>query len=243
MKAHDSLLKAERGIIIAADVPTIGDLRKLAELGNQVAEVLAIKVGFLLGLRFGLPTVVSAVNEVCDLPVIYDHQKAGTDIPAMGMPFAETCRDAGVKGVIFFPQAGPKTLEAFVSAAFDCRLTPIVGIVMTHPGHLASEGGFLADNAPDRMCEIALDLGVDSFVLPGTKPEIISKYAEGPLAAAKPVVVMMPGIGSQGGSLSIAFEAAKGHFPHAIIGSAVYKAPNPKAALEHFAGEIQTGTA
>ena len=237
-KAH--FLTEERGIIIAADVPTIHDLQSLADLSSQTDEVVAIKVGFLLALRFGLPAVVSAVNEVCDLPVIYDHQKAGTDIPAMGKPFAETCRDSGVKGAIFFPQAGPKTLEAFVSAAFDCGLTPVLGLVMTHPAYLQSEGGFIADDAPDVMCKIAVDLGVSNFVLPGTKPEIITKFAEGPLAAVRPVSIMMPGIGSQGGAISTALEATRGHYPFPIIGSAVYKAHDPKAALEQFAAEIKT---
>jgi len=240
MKDSDPLFTAKRGIIIAADVPAIDFLRKLAELSSKVPEVVAIKVGFSLALRYGLPSLVRAVNEVCNLPVIYDHQKAATDIPAMGKPFAEVCRDAGVKGVIFFPQAGPKTLEAFVSAAFDCGLTPFVGLVMTHPAYLQSEGGFITDNAPDMICKIAVDLNVGSFVLPGTRPEIITKFAEGPLAAVRPVAIMMPGIGSQGGAISTALEATRGHYPFPIIGSAIYKAPNPKAALMQFALEMRT---
>jgi orotidine-5'-phosphate decarboxylase len=239
MNKHSKFLEAERGIIIAADVSTLEDLRKLAELGAQVAEVVAIKVGFSLALRHGLPSVVSLVNETCDLPVIYDHQKAGTDIPGMGMPFAEICRDAGVKGVIFFPQAGPKTLENFVLAAFDFGLEPILGLVMTHSAYLCSEGGFIADEAPEKICKLAIKLGVNSFVLPGTKPDIISTFAQGLLAAIRPTRIMMPGIGSQGGSISVALEAARGHYAFPIIGSAIYKATDPKATLLEFASEMR----
>ncbi len=102
---------------MAADVPTLDDLRRLAQTCAEHPEVVGVKVGFMLGLIYGLPAVVEAVKAVSNLPVIYDHQKAGTDIPQMGKPFARVCRDAGVAGVIFFPQAGPKTLEGFVT---DC---------------------------------------------------------------------------------------------------------------------------
>jgi len=77
----------ECGIIIAADVTTLSDLRRLAALGSSVREVGGIKVGFSLALRHGLPAVVGAIKEVAELPVVYDHQKAGTDIPQMGSPF------------------------------------------------------------------------------------------------------------------------------------------------------------
>lgn len=235
----EHFLRKSKGIIIAADVNTIEDLRHLAGLSSKVPQVAAIKVGFSIALRYSLPVVVDTVKEVCSLPVIYDHQKAATDIPAMGKPFAKVCSDAGVQGVIFFPQAGPKTLEAFVSAAFDYGLVPIVGFVMTHPAYLQSEGGFISDAAPDVICKIAISNGVRSFVLPGTKPDITKNFSKNFLTPSQPAIIMMPGIGSQGGSVDNAFEAAKGHYPFAIIGSAVYNATNPQKALEKFAAETE----
>ena len=239
MEKNSQFVQAEYGIIIAADVPTINELKNLADIASQVSDAVAIKIGFSLALRYGLPSLVKAVNEVSSLPVIYDHQKAATDIPAMGEPFAEVCHEAGIHGVIFFPQAGPKTLEAFVNGALKWDLTPIVGLVMTHPAYLQSEGGFICDDAPNSICQMAVGLGVRGFVLPGTKITIVKRFAEGPLAEVKPVALMMPGIGSQGGSIARAVKAAKGHHPFPIIGSAIYSAPNPKAALEAFAAEMK----
>jgi len=239
MGNNPNFLGEDRGIILAADVSHINDLRKLAELGSQVGGVVAIKVGFSLALRYGLPPLVKAVKEVTGLPVIYDHQKAGTDIPAMGKPFAEVCLDAGIQGIILFPHAGPKTLESFIKATFDCKLTPIVGLVMSHEAYLAGEGGFIIDDAPEIICRIALSAGVRNFVLPGTKPDIIAKYCQGSLSAAKPANIMMPGFGSQGGLIARAFEASRGHFQFPIIGSAIYKSANPMAALEQFVAEIR----
>lgn len=236
---NHNLLTVDKGIIIAADVSTLKDLNSLVEVASSVPEVVAIKVGFTLVLRYGLPSVINAINQISDLPVIYDHQKAGTDIPAMGLPFAEACRDAGVKGVIFFPLAGPRTLEGFVSGALKSGLTPIVGLVMTHKAFLQSEGGFILDIASQLICKQAIELGVHSFVLPGNRINIVSHFAEGPLLPVRPVEILMPGIGSQGGSITQAFEAAKPHHPFAIIGSAIYDAADPKLAINNFSMEMR----
>ncbi len=229
----------DRGIILAADVTSLSELSALLRAASHVPEVVGVKVGFSLALHHGLGPVVRAVRNVSDLPVIYDHQKAGTDIPQMGERFAAICRSASVCGVILFPQAGPETLKGFVSAALDHEVIPIVGLVMTHRAYLRSEGGYIVDDAPDLICQAALDLGVTTFVLPGTKPDIIRRFASAPLASCPSAAIMMPGIGSQGGAISAAFAAAAPHRRFAIIGSAVYRASDPQAALVAFAEEIK----
>lgn len=144
MAGQDRISGGSKGIIIAADVATIAELQRLVALAGDVREVVAVKVGFSLALRFGLPSVVDAVKSVRSLPVVYDHQKAATDIPAMGRPFAAACAEAGANGVILFPHSGPRTLEAFIGGALEYELTPAVGLVMTHPGYLQSDGGYIS---------------------------------------------------------------------------------------------------
>lgn len=239
MTVHDPLSQYERGIILAANVETLDQVKRVVSVCAEFEEVVAVKVGFSLALRFGLKRVVAAVHAAHRMPVIYDHQKAGTDIPAMGRPFAEVCREAGVNAVILFPHAGPKTLEAFVSAALEAELTPIVGLVMTHPAYLRSEGGYIDDEAPDAICRTALTLSVRNFVLPGTKIEILTRYARGPLAGVAETAVMMPGIGSQGASLRTAFDAVAPRRRFAIIGSAIYGARDPRAVVDAFAKETR----
>ena len=239
MSFSDPLSQYTRGIILAADVETLDQVRRLVSVCAEFEQVVAVKVGFSLALRFGLKPVVDAVHAAHRIPVIYDHQKAATDIPAMGRPFAELCREAGVDAAILFPHAGPKTLEAFVSAAVEAALAPIVGLVMTHPAYLRSEGGYIADEAPDSICRAALSLGVRNFVLPGTKPEILTRYARGLLAGVPHTAVMMPGIGSQGASIRTAFDAVAPQRRFAIIGSAIYGAPDPRVAAEVFSEEVR----
>lgn len=235
------LTQRRRGIVLAADVQDLAELRTLSEIASRVPETVGIKVGFSLALRFGLPAVVAAVRDASDVPVVYDHQKAGTDIPRMGAAFADVCRDAGAHGMILFPQAGPKTLASFVAEARDCGLVPIVGLVMTHAAYLASEGGYITDDAPTETCKAAIEMGVTNFVLPGTKPAVVREFATGQLARLDDATVMMPGIGRQGGDIATAFAAASPHRKLAIIGSAVYGAPDPAEALRGFARELEDG--
>ena len=224
-----------RGIVLAADVDSLSAMAGLIRLVAEVPAVFAVKVGFSLVLRHGLPRVVNTIRELAGLPVIYDHQKAGTDIPRMGEPFMAACREAGVDAVILFPHAGPRTLESFVAGARRSELVPIVGITMTHEAYLSSEGGYIDDNAPASICRTSLGIGVRDFVLPGTRSDIVADYATGLLAGSSDVSILMPGIGSQGGDIEDAFAAASPHRRYAIIGSAIYSAADPKATLLEFA--------
>ncbi len=227
------MFNKDYGIILACDVSTLEEAKSLAQLSKGVDDIVGFKIGFTLGLRFGLRTVSESLKKINPLPVIYDHQKAGTDIPQMGEPFALTCKEGYVDGVIIFSQAGPKTLDSFISAIFHHGMTPIVGGVMTHSGYLASDGGYIVDNAPQYIFEAALAKGVTQFVLPGNKPDLSRKYTE--ILKKKPGrSVMMPGIGSQGGELDVAFSACAGLQSYAIIGSAIYSAKDPSAALGRF---------
>jgi orotidine-5'-phosphate decarboxylase len=109
---------------------------------------------------------------------------------------------------------------------------------MTHPAYLESEGGYLLDDAPDLMCRAALALGVTDFVLPGTKPELVKSLSESAFRGVKGVKILMPGIGAQGGAIRSAFEAAAPHRRFAIVGRAVYEAPDPRGALVSLAREL-----
>ena len=65
-----------QGIILACDVPSLDDLEQLARAAGSLKEVTGFKLGFSLGLRFGLRQTVAKLRQVTDKPVIYDHQKS-----------------------------------------------------------------------------------------------------------------------------------------------------------------------
>jgi len=226
------IIKQKRSIIPACDV----SLKVYEEIVKETAGidgVGAYKVGFQLGLLYGLPKVVKIARKYSDKPVIYDHQKAGTDIPDTGKNFAETLASAGVDAVILFPQAGPETERAWIQAAQQEGLGVIVGGWMTHAKYVASEGGYLLDAAVFDIYRNAAREGVSDYVVPGNKPDIIAKIRallEG--EGVKPVFYA-PGFVAQGGAISDAAKAA-GERWHAIVGRGIYATDDIRAAATNL---------
>ena len=178
--------------------------------------------------------VFKAIRKHTKLPIIYDHQKAGTDIPDMGLKFMNACK--GADAVILFPQAGPETEAAWIKAAQQAKMNVIIGGEMTHKGYLKNEGGFIDDNAPKRMYEIAASLGVADFVVPGNKPDKCLEYNELIKTKIKNPVYYSPGLITQGGSISEL--AKKLESWHAIVGRAIYEADDMKKAAEEMAKSL-----
>ena len=210
-------------IVPALDVTDLDAMERVVASLAHHPFVHGYKLGFSVGLTYGLPRAVELIRKHSDKPVIYDHQKAATDIPATGKLFASVMANAGIDEVILFPQAGPVTLRAWIEALHEQGRKVIVGGAMTHPGYLDAEGGFLLDTAPERMYGIAREAGVRAFVMPLTKPGIAREAAE--RAGVTPdMEVYSPGYGKQGGDPA-QFPFFQHH--HVIVGRALLGAADP----------------
>ncbi|MBI4452333.1 orotidine 5'-phosphate decarboxylase, partial [Candidatus Woesearchaeota archaeon] len=214
-----TIIKLKKSIIPSCDVNSLEKLFKLVKATCSVKGVGAYKIGFELVIPFGMKAVVKIIRKYTKLPIIYDHQKAGTDIPEMGSKFMKAC--SLVDAVIIFPQAGPETEVAWIKAAQQAKINLIVGGEMTHQAYLEEAGGFINDNAPKRMYEIAASMGVTDFVIPGNKPEKAMEYVNLIRNKIKNPVFYSPGLVAQGGSISDL--AKKLDSWHAIIGRAIYE--------------------
>ena len=114
----EKIIKAEKSVIPACDV----SLELYEEIIKETCDAKGIggcRIGFSLSLRYRLSKVVEIAREYTNKPLIYDHQKAGTDIPSTGKMFMDVCRDAEVDAVIIFPQAGPETEQAWIESALN----------------------------------------------------------------------------------------------------------------------------
>ena len=231
------LFEEEHGIIIACDVFSLQKFEELVEKTCHIEGVVGYKVGAILGLTYGLKKLTSVVKEHCSLPTIYDHQKAGTDIPQMAEKFAKACSDADIKGFIIFPQAGPKMEEAFINAVLKENMTPLVGGEMTHPAYIEKEGGFMRNDAPEEMYKIGASMGVEYFILPGNRIEAIKKYHSLLSSMIENPRYCMPGIGRQGGEIGKTFSLLKGFPAYAIIGSSIYNSKDITKATKEFCKE------
>lgn len=229
----DKIIQREKSIIPACDVPL--DLyEKIVKDTTDVDCVGAYKIGFELGLSYGLPKVVELTRKYNDKPIIYDHQKAGTDIPATGKKFARIMRNAGVDAVILFPRTNDyKTHEAWVKASQDQGLGVIVGGEMTHqqnPPHYSEIMDIYSD---------AASFGVKDFVVPGNKPESIRRIRvviEDEIELTN-VAYYAPGFVAQGGVISEGAKAAGKRF-HAIVGRTVYTAQDIRKAAVDLSSKL-----
>ena len=227
MEAKDRIIPSQKSVIVAADVSTILELSTLSQKVGGVFGIGGLKIGFRLAfkrLNQAIWTIRTTYNDD-NIPIIYDHQKAGNDIPAMGRGFAEDLKEAGVNAAILFPFAGPATQETWTKSCFDAGLQVITGGIMTHEKFLVSEGGYIADEAVEKIYRNACRLGVRHFVVPGTKLEwvkkirswLVEELGEGNF------VLYAPGFIDQGGNINECAQVAGDEW-HAIVGSAIYKA-------------------
>lgn len=239
MTNPELLIPRQKSVIVAADV----EAKKFPELVKGTCLVEGIggyKVGFELGLEKGLPWVVGTVREQTNLRIIYDHQKAGNDIPETGSNFARVCKKSGVDAIILFPFTGPRTELRWIKESQDAGLTILVGGHMTHEKFLHSEGGFIADDTPKRIYSLAAENGVREFVVPGNKTEYVKEYRsllEGILGPDN-FALYAPGFITQKGEIS-EFAKVAGNRWHAIVGSAIYKATDIKSATEQITSQIK----
>ena len=215
------IIKLNKSIIPSCDVSDLGKLKNLVKETCSVEGVGGYKIGLELCLKFGIPRVVGVIKELTDLPIIYDHQKAATDIPELGEKFAKSVR--GVDAVILFPFTGPETEKAWIKACKKEKLGVIVGGEMTHKGFLESEGGFISEKESLKIYETAAGEKINDFVVPGNKPEKIKLYRAFLEARGIKPVFYSPGLIAQGGNITESAQAA-GESWHAIVGRALYNA-------------------
>jgi orotidine-5'-phosphate decarboxylase len=232
-RLEQKVIGRDRSVIPACDVETLEQFEELVKQTADVDGIGGYKIGFELGLGFGLPAVVAAARKHTDKPIIYDHQKAGTDIPDTGRNYSRLMKKAGVDTVIFFPQAGPETERAWIYHALDNGLNVIVGGRMTHPAYAVSEGGFITDEGALNMYRIAARTGVNNFVVPGNKPDVIKQVSDVVKAEGVSPVFYAPGFIAQGGKIEAAAKVAGDRF-HGIVGRGIYQAKDMRAAaIEH----------
>lgn len=220
------LLNSKYGIIPACDVTSLDELKQIVQCTFELKFIQGYKIGINLVVIEGAKKTVEQIRKFTNLPIIYDHQKYGNDIPDVSSGlFLDQIKAAGIDSIILFPFAGLETMKATIEGCKRVGLFPIVGGEMTHKGFLSSEGGYISDDAPLRIYENAANLGVDTFVVPGTKIQQIKYYADCIRKIIPDPTFMFPGIGKgQGGDIANAFEASLPSNSSAIIGRGIYAA-------------------
>lgn len=230
-------ISLERSLVVACDLPSIEALERLVEDTCDIEGLGGYKIGFSLALKYGLASVVGTIRKHCGKPVIYDHQKGGTDVPHTGPIFARLMAEAGVDYAILFPLMSPSTGRVWIEALKKEEVRPIVGAMMTIPDFLREEGGYLDLGSIERVFEQAASMGVNDFVLPGNKPEAASAFRRIIEERVRKPAYFLPGLGAQGGDIASCARVMGSRW-HAIVGRHVYEAKDPRQAVASMVGEL-----
>jgi len=233
----NGIIKRKKSIVISCDC----SYERYHEILKQTEDLDVVggyKLGFMLGLSMGLHKVVEFTRKYfTDKPLIYDGQKAGTDIPYTGRSFAKTLKNAGIDAVILFPLSGPETERAYIEAAFEEDLGVIVGGLMTHQKYIRSQGGFIADESVLEMYGIAADIGVKNFVVPANKIDEIKSIKRFLESRVKEPIFYSPGFSLKETKLSEVSSIFNGGF-HPIIGRDIHQAKDIKKVILEYSNQI-----
>lgn len=231
----------EKGVVWAADVSPEEFVPTMEQIGD-VDGLVGVKIGFEVGLGLGLKEASNIVHANSNAKVLYDHQKAGNDIPETGKNFVRAMVHGQVDGAILFPFAGPETQRAWTNRLQSEGIGVFTGAEMTHEGFKKAEGGSIPETSLGRIIDLALDLGVDNFIVPGNKKNSVAKWRRR-IEKTRGVggfALAAPGFVNQGGDITEAGSVA-GEFWTPIMGRGIHSVMNmtPRQAVEFYAAKLK----
>lgn len=227
------------GLVPALDIENDEQFESVVRQTTGVEGMAGYKLGLSTVLRLGLTESVRRLRDLTDLPIYYDHQKAGPDMPDSAYHFTQICAAAGVDGLVLFPVAGPTAVEKFVGESIRLGMTPIVGGHIPVPDYVASGGGYMIDDALDEILKDSARVGADNFVLPAHDPELVSRWTQWISGNVSNPVVYLTGFGSLGGKVEEAIPAAMScERLIAIVGRLITGSKDPADAAKSFVEQM-----
>lgn len=232
-------LKGDMGIVPALDTESHEHLERVVRETTKLPGVAGYKLGLTSVLRDGLQESVRRLRDLTDLPILYDHQKAGPDMPDMAVKYTGMCKEADVDGLILFPVAGPTAVDMFVGEAVRAGLVPVVGGEIPVPDYSVSGGGYMLDDALDRILVRAVANKADHFVLPANDLAKITRWSNWISTNVSAPLVLLTGFGSLGGSMESFAAAVPCKRRFAIVGRLITGAKSPGDAAARLFDEMQ----
>ena len=171
------LFEQKNGIII--DLSNLQDksLIDAIKATESIPFVVGYKIGALPVLEEGLKDTLRNVRKISSKPLLYDHQKLGSDLPDIYKGrLLELIKSLGADGIFVFPLGGKEVLEAIINKCIDIELTPIVCGDLSYKGFFADEGGYIDIDIQQRIYLDAASYGVSHFMMSCNRVDRIKIY-------------------------------------------------------------------
>ena len=228
-------------MVWAADVEPFEFANMMEQIGDSEG-LVGVKIGFEVGLGVGLKEATRIVRANSHARVQYDHQKAGNDIADTSVNFVRAMAYGNVDSAILFPFTGPKAQAAWTHGLQAEGINVFTGAEMTHEGFTENEGGSLSQEDMERIMDLALDLNVTDFIVPGNKPDRVRFWRER-IEAVRGVgkyALASPGLISQGGDITEG-GAAAGKLWTPIIGRSIHanEKMTPPQAIAFYTEQLR----
>lgn len=171
------LFEQKNGIII--DLSNLQDKSLIGaiEATESSPFVVGYKIGALPVLEAGLKDTLRNIRKISSKPLLYDHQKFGSDLPDIYKGrLLELIKSLGADGVFVFPLGGKEVLEAIINKCIDIELTPVVCGDLSYKGFFADEGGYIDIDIQQRIYLDAASYGVSHFMMSCNRVDRIKIY-------------------------------------------------------------------
>lgn len=240
------IINKNRSIVPACDFEELESLKSFVEEIDGLDIIGGYKIGAPLAIRYGLDKIVDTMKNYTEKPIIYDHQKAGCDIPETSKKIVKACKRAGADALIVFPLSGRETQRAFIYHALENDLPLIIGGKMTHQGFSSSDGGYIDEKELFKVYQEAFESGIRDFVVPGNQPEFVDRLTRELIGEKINISYYATGIGAQGGSIRSLNNVLRNKYAnltcelnlHIIAGRRIYESENKINAIRELEEEL-----
>jgi len=171
------LFEQKNGVII--DLGYLQDkfLIDTIDATNSIPFVVGYKIGALPVLEAGLKDTLRSIRKISSKPLLYDHQKLGSDLPDIYKGrMLDLIKSYGAAGVFLFPLGGKEVLEAIINKCIEIELIPVVCGDLSYKGFFAEEGGYIDIDVQQRIYLDAASYGVSHFMMSCNRVDRIKIY-------------------------------------------------------------------
>ncbi len=224
----------EKKLFVALDVPESG-------LRSLIVNTTSAGAGgyFIPGTRaldLGLSYIADNIRIVNGaVPLIYDHQTAGSDISENAKKFMSSVQSSGINKVVIYPSTDLEGAQTWIESGVDHQLDVIVGKELTSETPPT-------DERYDDIYRLAAKLGIREFMLPGNKPDRIKHYRQviEEVLSKEPYTIYAAGFGNRRGTIpKFARAAGVRNGWGIIVGRDIHQSSNTRESAEAYIDRIR----